>query len=72
MEVLIALPILFFSLMLVRLYLNKDKKKDPADVLAFNLTHEEYYKTLNFMLMYSVITPQQYTEFMSKGSPYLG
>jgi hypothetical protein len=41
------------------------------DIMALELSHEELYKSLNFLLMYGVITFEEYNELQMKGLPYL-
>jgi hypothetical protein len=73
MELLITLPILVFIYITYTLFKNMKKKGfDPSDVPSLTLSYEEYYKTLNFMLMYGIITNEEYNRFLSKGSPFIG
>jgi hypothetical protein len=39
--------------------------------MALHLNKTEYYKSLNFMLMYGVITFEEYNELQMKALPYL-
>jgi hypothetical protein len=42
-----------------------------SEVMALHLNKTEYYKSLNFMLMYGVITFEEYNELQMKALPYL-
>jgi hypothetical protein len=42
------------------------------NVNSLVVSPEEFYKTLNFLLMYGVITQEQYTEIQLKALPFTG
>jgi hypothetical protein len=45
--------------------------QDPYDMPSLDLTRNELYKALNFMLMMGVITSEQYNEIEAKAFPYI-
>lgn len=47
------------------------KEKEAKEKPALDLSLEEFYKTLNFMLLYGVITFEEYNELERKGLPYV-
>lgn len=49
---------------------NKQKFKGE-DVPALEVTKEEFYKTLNFMLMFGIISFEEYNQIQTKGLPYV-
>lgn len=49
---------------------NKQKVKGE-EVPSLEVSKEEYYKVLNFMLMYGVIEFEEYNKIQTKGLPYV-
>lgn len=47
------------------------KEEEAKEKPALDLSLEEFYKTLNFMLLYGVITFDQYNEMERKGLPFV-
>lgn len=45
--------------------------QDPYDMPSLDLTRNELYKALNFMLMMGIITSEQYNEIEAKAFPYI-
>jgi hypothetical protein len=46
-------------------------KEDNEDINGFDLSREEFYRTLNYMLMMNIIDYQQYNELEVKALPYI-
>jgi hypothetical protein len=47
------------------------KKENSKEIPSLDLTHEEFYKTLNFLLMYGVITFEEYGEIERKSLTFV-
>lgn len=58
-------------LYLVLLFLDSLRKKKGEEELSFELTPEEFYKALNFMLMYGIIDISDYHNIELKSLTYL-
>lgn len=50
---------------------NLSSSTQNTDILTLNLNRTEFYKALNFMMMFGIISFEQYTEIESKALPYL-
>lgn len=50
---------------------NPSNQTEEQEELSLNLSREELYKTLNFMLMYGVIDFNQYNQIELKSLPYV-
>jgi type II secretory pathway component PulC len=44
---------------------------DPSDILSFDVSHAEYHKVLNFMLLYGLIENDEFQRLQSSAAPYL-
>lgn len=45
--------------------------EDTKEINGFDVTSEEFYRTINYMLMMDIIDYQQYNELEIKALPYL-
>ena len=73
--ILMILTLLTLSL-LNTIYQKRKQKNNPQhyvdNVDSLNVSHEDFHKVVNFMLMYGVIDLDQYNQIMLKGLPYCG
>lgn len=70
----VGVLLLIFIVMMVFIFLTTKTKKPSQyyidNIDSLNVSHEEFHKVLNFMLMYGIIDLEEYNKIMLKGLPF--
>jgi hypothetical protein len=62
---------LLYTLIIMFTWKRKKTKQKGEEILALELSREELYKSLNFMLMYGIIDINDYNKIEVKSLSYL-